>query len=366
MALIVFNDTETTGIRRSMLHLDGGDKILESAFAVYKYSEKTGNLTFVEYLEEKIEPGLPISPGAAMTHGIWYPDLKGAPTFDKSKTKKRLLELIAKGAYYCAHNTPFDTAMLEKEGVFWPHDKRIDTLVIARGYETGPEIESKSLQWLRYHYDFDQKKDFPKLVKKFGIDRLQAHTALSDIVVLIYYFKMIVKKFGLKNLSDLVAESNKIIREETIEWGNVIDKGSRYEDIIGTTYMQWGKMKTVESYLLWGITNIDHMSIDRKISISYYVIKGFLNGKIHNRKDITAMLSIASAFIPELWSDMKAFGINGIEEQRKRVYDVIEAKIDKLIADGLSEDDPSLIEKAHDLKYGYQLARRTAEQYVSE
>ena len=125
-----------------------------------------------------------------MTHGIWYPDLKGKPVFSKTQSFIRLQELIDEGAYYCAHNSPFDIAMLKKEGIDWPEDKVIDTLNIARFLETDEKIESKSLQWLRYYYNFDEQKDFPALVKKFGIKRLQAHTALSDIVVLIYYFRI--------------------------------------------------------------------------------------------------------------------------------------------------------------------------------
>jgi len=371
--LIVFHDTETTGARRSSHHLDGGDKILESAFAVYKYNESTGRLTYVEYLEEQNDPCMPIAPGAAMTHGIWYPDLKGKPVFSKTKSFVRLQELIDDGAYYCAHNSPFDIAMLKKEGIEWPEDKVIDTLNIARFLETSDEIESKSLQWLRYFYNFDEQKDFPALVKKFGIKRLQAHTALSDIVVLIYYFKKIVKDYNIKTLSELTKLSSDIVIEKTIEFGNIFDKGTLYEDIVGTTYSAFGKMKTAESYLNWAVSNMDNMSMDRKISISYFVIKAYLSGKIKKSNDIIPMIMVASSFIPEFWVELENFGIP-VESQRNTVYGVISEKINNLNAEALKilSSNPSnadkikatkTIEKAFDLQNGFNKAKLSANNY---
>lgn len=299
--LIVVHDTETTGIKAE-------DRILQSAHAVYELTKK-GELKFVSYREEFIQPPVPINPMAASIHGIWEEDLLGAKSWCDSESKKELEELISKGAYYVAHNSPFDIEMLSREGLVWPIERVVDTLRVARiHYSQNSEIESKGLQYLRYFFNFNNKEDFRKLVKSFGIEKLQAHTALSDIVVLIYFIKHLQAE-GISFEKMLELSSTPII-EDKVTFGNVFEKGSELSIALTSTYEQYGKRKTGLSYFNWAIKNMK-MSLDQKFNISYFAIKAAKEGKLNILDgDMSPFIYTASMFIPDFWDYLNSVGFN--------------------------------------------------------
>jgi DNA polymerase III epsilon subunit-like protein len=355
--ILVFNDTETTGVSRT-------DRILQTAHSVYTINTETNKLKFQRYVEEYIDPPVPISPGSAAVHGIWKKDLEGAPEWSKSKSNKEMSELISAGAYYIAHNSPFDWEMLSREGIIWPMEKVIDTLRIARHvYAEDKEVESKGLQWLRYFFDFDSNEDFDKLVGSYGIERLQAHTALSDIVVLIYFFKFLFDTEKVSSLSEMSRLSMTPIIEDKVTFGNVFEKGSPLSEAVSSTYVQYGKTKTGLSYFNWAIKNMDRLSIDQKYAISYFAIEAAKNGKISiTDKDITPMIYIAAAFIPDTWDYLKSLGYD-TEAQRSVILKSIEDKIEKKLSEDSSDEEK---EEGLVLKKDLEFMNRYVESTISK
>lgn len=336
LKIVVFNDTETTGT-------DLEDCILQSAHSVYLINSEN-ELIYGRYLEEYIEPKVPIKPAAAATHGIWKQDLVGAKKWSDSKSNKELNELNNAGAYYCAHNSPFDLTMLEKEGIIWNPEKVIDTLMIARHvFLENEEIESKGLQWLRYFFDFDSKEDFVKLVSDFKIKRLQAHTALSDIVVLIYFFQFLLKEKHVSSLEEMVILSTKFIHEDKLGFGNVVNQDSKFSELIGTTYTQYGKTKKFEDYILWNYQSNSAFRFDKKIDSAYFILKGFKEGKVKlpdltgigNQNISDFVFKYNAGFIVEEWNYLNDSGFDFILMARSLYYEII-----KEIKENANSEDP--------------------------
>jgi DNA polymerase III epsilon subunit-like protein len=323
--LIVFLDTETTGV--NLL-----DRILQNAYSVF--TEKDGVLTFCYYIEEYINPERPISPFAAAVHGIWTKDLVGAKIWADSQSKKELEALRDAGAIFCAHNSPFDLGMLKKEGIEWDPTKVIDTLRVARHiFADNKEIESKGMQWLRYFFDFDANEDFQDLIAQFGIERLQAHTALSDIVVLIYLYKNILQQFPELSLKDMLMLSVTPVLDDKVSFGNVFPKGSSlYEAVIGS-YVQYDKPKTGISYFNWAMKNMETLSMDQKYCISYYTMQAIEDGKLSIfSADVKPMIIFAAAFIPHFKKMLIRNNVNVVKDS-ELVYNAINNKIATLLAD---------------------------------
>jgi len=333
--VVVILDTETTGV-------DIEDRIIQNAHAIYTIGANM-KLTFHKYLEEYIEAPLPIKPGAAAVHGIWKQDLVGAKVWKKSNSYYELDFLSKKGAYFVAHNSPFDLGMLEKEGIVWPEDKVIDTLRIARHIFSEDElITSKSLQWLRYYFDYDSRSDFSELVSHYGIKRLQAHTALSDIVVLVYFLKDIIKSnYGgieLNSLQVLVDFTMKPLFEDKVTFGNEFERGTKLSVALSSTYMKWGKPKTGLSYYNWAMKNMENLSIDQKCSISYICMNLVKEGKLKiGDPDLKPMIFIAASFIPETWEMLTTLGYN-VESMRDLVNKSLTKKVSDLNESGDGKD----------------------------
>lgn len=123
-AVLVYLDFETTG-----LDPFGGDRICEVGLV------RVRNRQVEAEFSSLVNPGRPISPGAAAVNGLTDRMLAGAPSF--GELLPRLLELIA-GATLVAHNAPFDlnflAAELSRLGVPYPGNPALDTLKLARRY----------------------------------------------------------------------------------------------------------------------------------------------------------------------------------------------------------------------------------------
>jgi DNA polymerase III epsilon subunit-like protein len=322
--IIVFSDTETTGVSEE-------DRIIQIAYSVYRIDKDTLNLKFIYFREEFILAPIPIKPAAAAVHGFWKEDLKGAKEWSKSKSKKELELLKDNSAFICFHNSPFDIAMIEKEGLFWDNNKVIDTLRIARHiYKDREDIESKGLQYLRYFFDFDSKDSFKEIIKDYKIPKLIPHTALSDIVVLIYFFKFLVKTNSLNSLNEAIELSLTPVLDTKISFGNIFKKGTEFKEILLSTYEQWGKQKTGASYLNWAMKNMESLSMDQKFAISNETLELIKENKldIHN-KDLSPMILFAAAFIPEHEDFLTLKGFS-VDKQKEMVHASLSKKIETL------------------------------------
>ena len=369
---LLINDTETTGLDSSK---EGKDRIIQTGHALYLV--KGTKWEFVEFLEENIAipvDGLEIGPRAAEVHGIWYEDLEGCPTFDKSKSKKRYIELMEAGAYIIQHNgISFDLPMLEKEGIFWPEDKVIDTMVIGRHdnptREEFPQMKEKEvgtrLQAMRYFWNFDGDKEFQEFMKAYKIKKIVPHTALADILVLAYYtYKKLTLEKVFTTLKDGAILSRKPILSTTIEWGQQIEKGSVYSDIIGGTYTQYGKEKAVIDYLDWGFNKMDRMGAEVKLSIATEIFFAVINKKINafrkfsNGTSMEEYVNFAVAFNPAVYDEVS----KRYTENPGKISPSERAKLgmkvfDKLVAIAKKADNKDLVKGLETLLRNQEVLR---------
>lgn len=261
----IFHDTETTGIAAE-------DKIIETA-----HLRVNSNNELVEFVQELCNPGLPIKPAAAMTHGYRNRDVVNKPSFESLESNSKLREYEAAGDYYIAHNAPFDIGMLKKEGLLWNQDRVIDTLQVAKHlYKENDEVEMYKLQYFRYLFDEDFIDLEDEYMKKMNITHIQPHTALSDILILWIFFQKIKKDF---NISDdkMVELTQTPVLETKIDFGNAFERGTPYEDLIGKNYVFGRGFKKGYEFLDWSIKNMNH-SIAREYSLKYWVSQACLKG----------------------------------------------------------------------------------------
>lgn len=306
LLVVVFNDTETTGATEE-------DRIIQSAHAVCFFDKTNNKIEFKHYMEEYIMPPLPIKPGAAVVHGIWKQDLIGAKPWSESKSKEELEYLCEKGALYVAHNSPFDIKMLSKEGIVWPLNKIFDTLRVARNiYLDNTELESRGLQYIRYFYDFDSKEDFADFVKQFKVKKLQAHTALSDIIVLMYFFKFIFEEKLVNSIEELFEFSYKISHEDILNYGNTLPKTEKLSVLVKGTYLNRGKVTDNIEFLNWAVSCKDKYkpSFSKKVAISYFAIEALRKKEIEYSGFLIPMIYSSAAFIPEQWDFLTELNID--------------------------------------------------------
>jgi DNA polymerase III epsilon subunit-like protein len=310
---ILFNDTETEGTGLE-------DRIIQTAQSIFsaKLTKKGLTLKKEDYIEEMIMPprGLDgISPGAAAVHGLWKDDLIGAPSWSDSESKKQFEKAIKEDCFYCAHNSPFDIGMLNKEGINYPRHLVIDTLRVARHiFKDNPDIESKGLQWMRRYFDFDcgdkHKEKFQNLVKSYNVERLQPHTALDDVIVLVYFFQFLFDEGLITSFKDIQRLSLTPIYEDKVTFGNIFEKGSKLSEAIPSTYQQFKKNKRGYEYFSWAMKEMDSLSLDVKLSISKYTVEAWEKGEIELNDHITPMVQMAATFIPEKHDFLKSKGVD--------------------------------------------------------
>jgi DNA polymerase III epsilon subunit-like protein len=326
---IFLHDTETTGVEIE-------DKIIETAHALVV----DGKLE--DYKEELCKADLPIKPAAAMTHGYTNRMIADKPSFKKLESYKILKEKSQDGTYYVAHNAKFDLGMMEKEGIVWRKDRVIDTLMVAKHlYGDNEEVEMFKLQYFRYLFDFEPVE--PKYMKKLGVDVIQPHTALSDILVLWIFLDKIMKDFEL-GLDELVELSAKPALEKCISFGNVFEKGVvTYEDAATSTYFQYGKTKNGYDYLDWAAKNMSH-GVEREFSIKRALAYGLLNGDIPCISEMSEYINWGILFVYTKEEIAQALILlQKDKEYLDRLYTQYENKTNKILE--TEKEDQGIIDK---------------------
>lgn len=194
MEKILFFDTETTDIQSK--------DIVQLAFL--KDSGEILNMYF--------NPIQKVSYSAMAIHHLTPEFLKRYQPFQdatlpkdfkdveyKGTQLKEYLQYLAKEYIWVAHNIEFDAEVLEKKGIDIP--KKICTFKLARNMfeEEGMDIESYSLQYLRYYLG---------LYKKENKEHNKAHDALSDVFFLRDLYKYIEKnsKFTTEQMIQITRE----------------------------------------------------------------------------------------------------------------------------------------------------------------
>jgi len=119
-------DVETTGLTPAF-----GDRVCE--IAIIRVHGEGNSTTFTSL----VNPGRPLSPGAAAVNGITPEILATAPTFPNIAEE---VVCHLDGCVFVAHNAPFDLGFLAAEfqrlKITLPVTHAIDTLALARHYYT--------------------------------------------------------------------------------------------------------------------------------------------------------------------------------------------------------------------------------------
>ena len=237
LSKLIFFDTETTGNGKD-------DEIIQIGAII---EDLNGNL--IEYFDELCaSQNKLISPEAMVTHGIRNEDLLGKKPFIKGAFWQKIDTLNKKENYFIAHNLPFDLERLKFYG-FRPKAKLIDTLQCAKHLFKEDEILGEynyplpnyKLQTFRYIL-FSKAKEEAQ-AKKFGIS-IQAHSALSDVIILKMFFnelfRRVCKECDKKEaLEKLVELSSKPVLVEKFKFGKY--KGQKIQDIVSLDrrYVEW-------------------------------------------------------------------------------------------------------------------------------
>lgn len=144
-------DTETTG-------LGAQAKVIE--LAAIKVNVNTFETE--DSLVVRINPGIPISEGATIIHGITDADVADCPSIEQIFAETDFLKWVEGASAVFGHNVKFD---IEKLGVDLFKDKaRLDTLFLSRQQFRG---------WLNHKLQ--------TAVSQLGLESRQAHAALGDI-----------------------------------------------------------------------------------------------------------------------------------------------------------------------------------------
>jgi exodeoxyribonuclease X len=150
---VLFVDTETTGTDT------GTAEVCEIGMVLARYSGFTPLETGGEVFSALVKPSADIPPEASAVHHITNRMVASSPAL--SELEKEISRPVAEADYICAHNLPYDLAILVRQlpDVFgrFSAGMGIDTLRLAR--HVWPEIPSHSLQALRYRFDLDAAMD---------------------------------------------------------------------------------------------------------------------------------------------------------------------------------------------------------------
>jgi exodeoxyribonuclease X len=190
--------------KEKLLYFDTETTDIQSKDIVQLALMKKDGLTLNMYFN----PVQKVSFTAMSIHHLTPEFLQKHPNFENAKLPKDFKEeefkgddlkeyllYLAKEYIWIAHNVAFDKEVLEKKGIELP--KTVCTFKLARNMFTDEDqdLESYSLQYLRYYLGLYKKED---------TNHNTAHDALSDV-----YF--------LKDLFEYIRENSKLSIENMIQ-----------------------------------------------------------------------------------------------------------------------------------------------------
>jgi len=135
--------------------------------------------------------------------------------------------------YFISHSNELDLAMLKNEELEIQM-KLIDTDRCAR--HLLKDAEDYKLQTLRYQYELYRKEN--ALAQKLGLERLNAHDALSDAIWHYLLFEVLLEKAD-NDIEKLVTLTETPVLMETLSFGK--HKGKTFEALFETDpgYFVW-------------------------------------------------------------------------------------------------------------------------------
>jgi DNA polymerase III epsilon subunit-like protein len=243
MALI-FLDVEATGC-------DGeNDKMIQLAFLKQKDDK-------VECYNDLCFTDGKMSYTAMGIHHITPEMVVDACLAIETESYKALEKENSELNYFITHNNSLDVAMLENEGMVLKM-KRIDTDVCAR--HLLKDAENYKLQTLRYQYGLYRKEE--EAARKFGVDTIRAHDALSDALLHHLLFELLLEKVN-GDVDALVALTDTPVILEKITFGKYKDQDITFEELFQTDPMDF----------VWMYTHLATKWKDLESTVEYWLQK---------------------------------------------------------------------------------------------
>ena len=240
----VFIDTETTG-------LDEHDEVIQLAYVVSKAGKKTP-------MNKLYKPSVPISFRAMAVHNITEEMVASGPRLDMTDVLMRgLAKMNLPNNIMVAHNAPFDLMMLERHG-FIPEMHIIDTLRCSR--HLLDDAQGHALGVIYYQYNLYKQMD--DLAKELSIDveKLSAHDALYDVLMLILATRMLIRVAGGDPMK-LVELTQTPVMIKEFSFGKY--KGRLVAEIA----------QEDAKYLNWMLTGMDGLDEDLRFTINTHLGK---------------------------------------------------------------------------------------------
>lgn len=352
--ILIFGDTETSG-------LDTFDKIAQLAYSyIYRPKSNYGQSFSIKpkrfTTETLCNPGVPINPEASASTGIFDIHVRDEKKLIETQAFKHLSDILKNdNVYFVAYNAPFDVDMLEKDGLFIPTRKIIDLYRVVKhlykDFKTqnrnGDDVPlaNNKMQYFRGFLRFDEQEDFNKLVNEYGLETIQAHTALSDVVVLEYFYHYIINEFNL-SFEDLLELSNKPVFEPFITFGNVFEKGTPFKDCLTSTYEQYGRVKNGYDYIDWCSSNLT-LAVDTLWSVNIHFFDALVNGDVSYNKKFNKYLDYGLVFERDAEKINKALtllqkDIDYVDFLRDKFISNLEVEVEEKLDQELGDRFPSL------------------------
>lgn len=173
------------------------------------------HMNVLEEVHSRLDPEVPISPGASGVHGLVNDDLKDEPTVEQFFSIVRPGK-VEGNVVMVAHNAPFDRRYFAP----WCENLvgTIDTLRLARRYM--PEAVNHKLATLKF---------------EFGLGREEAHTALGDVRTLFRLTQLLIEKSGMA-LPELHKDSYQPLYVHAMPFGK--HRGQPTADL-PSDYLKW-------------------------------------------------------------------------------------------------------------------------------
>lgn len=173
------------------------------------------SMNVLDEVHTRLDPEVPISPGASGVHNLTNEDLVDEPTVEQFFSIVRPGK-VEGNVVMVAHNAPFDRRYFAP----WCENLvgAVDTLRLARRYM--PDAVNHKLATLKF---------------EFGLGRGEAHTALGDVRTLYRLTQLLIEKSGM-SLPELHKDSYQPLYVHTAPFGK--HKGKAWDDI-PRDYIEW-------------------------------------------------------------------------------------------------------------------------------
>ena len=188
------------------------------------------NLNYITHFESRLDPEMPICPGASGVHGITDEDVENQPTLREWVNIVGIYEIGL-----AAHNARFDAEKLQPT-ITVPIT--LDTLKLAQRYI--PDAPNHKLSTLVYYCNL------PRSAGSF-------HSAMTDTWACFYLVRLLANETGKKTFTELAIESN--TPRELTHFPNFGKFSGRPIEEVDSGYFRWC------------LKNFDRMDIDLEYTI---------------------------------------------------------------------------------------------------